>query len=180
MVELRVVEDGKHRTGGACLGIGGGKDEAVESGVNHGSGAHGAGRQRDIKSAAEEAVVADGGSGRAHRHDFSMGSRVEIAKDAVLAGGYYFSVVEHDGADGYFAGFCGLAGLGECGLHGFKIVDPGHNANAAGCFWVMACSVSSPQTRSTEWMPMTSRSGKTSARIFRAVRSLGSWKVGTS
>src|ERR1019366_10023935 len=116
MVELRVVEDGKHRTGGACLGIGGGKDEAVESGVNHGSGAHGAGLQRDIKSAILEAVGAHGGSGGAHRHDFSVGSGVEIAKDAVLAGGYDFSAVEDDGTDGYLTGFCGEAGLGECGL----------------------------------------------------------------
>src|ERR1035441_4240489 len=168
-----MVEDGKHRTGGTCFGIGGGKDEAVGGGVNHGSGAHGAGLKRDIKSAAEETVVAESSGGGAHGNDFSVGSGVEIAKDAVLAGGYDFSVVEHDGADGHFAGFGGKAGLGECGLHGVeianRIVNHGHNANAAGCCCVMQCSVPSPQTRSTEWMPMTSRSGKTSARMFKAV-----------
>ena len=63
---------------------------------------------------------------------------------------------------------------------GLKIIDHGHNANAAGCCWVMQCRVPSPQTRSTEWMPMTSRFGKTSARMLRAMRSLGSWNVGTS
>lgn len=50
----------------------------------------------------------------------------------------------------------------------------------AGSCWVLQCSVPRPTTRSVAWIPMTSRDGKTSARIDRARRSLASLKVGTS
>src|SRR5262249_4349230 len=49
-----------------------------------------------------------------------------------------------------------------------------------GSCWVMQCSVPSPHTRSTAWMPTTRRSGKRSARIASARRSAGSLNVGTS
>lgn len=55
----------------------------------------------------------------------------------------------------------------------------GRASPAVGCCWVRQWSVPRPRTRSTAWMPTTSRSGKTEARAFSAWRSLGSLKVGT-
>jgi hypothetical protein len=49
----------------------------------------------------------------------------------------------------------------------------------AGCCWVRQCRVPSPHTRSTAWMPTTSRPGNSSASVLSAVRSFGSLKVGT-
>lgn len=48
-----------------------------------------------------------------------------------------------------------------------------------GCCCDKQCSVPRPQTRSTPWMPMTFRFGKSSASLFRAMRSLGPLNVGT-
>jgi hypothetical protein len=52
-------------------------------------------------------------------------------------------------------------------------------STAAGCCCVRQCSVPSPHTRSTAWMPTTSWPGKSSARVLSAIRSLRSLKVGT-
>ena len=52
VVELGMVEDGENGTGGSGFGIGSGEDEAVEAGVDHGSGTHSAGLKRDIECAA--------------------------------------------------------------------------------------------------------------------------------
>lgn len=54
------------------------------------------------------------------------------------------------------------------------------NLPHAGSCCVMQCSVPRPQTRSTAWTPMIRLFGKSSASVFRARRSLGSLKVGTS
>ena len=48
VIELGVVEHGKYRPGRARFEIGGGKDQTVEPGMNHGPGAHGTRLQRHI------------------------------------------------------------------------------------------------------------------------------------
>ena len=50
----------------------------------------------------------------------------------------------------------------------------------AGCCCVRQCSVPSPHTRSTAWIPTTARPGNSSASVFSARRSLASLNVGTS
>ena len=55
---------------------------------------------------------------------------------------------------------------------------PAHT-RIAGCCWVRQWIVPSPHTRSTAWMPTTSRSGITSASVFIATRSFRSLNVGT-
>lgn len=52
--------------------------------------------------------------------------------------------------------------------------------DSAGSSWLRQWTVPKPQTRSTAWIPTTRRSGNSSPRIPRAVRSLASLKVGTS
>ena len=80
VVELRVVEHREHRAAGAGLGIGGGEDQAVEAGVNHGSGAHGAGFERDVERAAREPIVAERRGRRAQGDDFRVGCGIDIAQ----------------------------------------------------------------------------------------------------
>jgi len=137
VIELRMIEDREHRAGGACFGVGGGEDEAVEAGVDHGSGAHGAGLKRDIERAAEETIVTECGRCFAHGDDLGVGCWVCVAQDAVLASSDDCSVMNHDGANGDFAGRLGEASLRERGLHGVEIAEriDSHddNVSAAGC-----------------------------------------------
>src|SRR5208337_2917250 len=118
------------------------------------------------------AIVVESRGGRAEGHDFGVGCGVHIAQHAVLAARENFAFVNHDDTDRDFAGFSGQASFGERGFHGLAIVGHGLDAIAAGCCCVMQCSAPRPQMRSTEWTPMTSRSGKTSASVFKATRSL--------
>ncbi len=160
--------------------LGSGAHKPADRGVReHGSGAHGAGLQRDKKRAAVEAVVAKSARGLAQGNDFGVGCRVTGADDGILPARDHLASANNDSADGHFTGRSSFARLGECGLHRFEIGDHAFDVSANGCCCVMQCRVPSPHTRSTAWMPMTSRSEKSSARIPRAIRSLGSWKVGT-
>ena len=62
--------------------------------------------------------------------------------------------MDHNRANRHLAGFCRQPSLGQRRLHRFEIRSHGHNANAAGlaagCCWVMQCSVPNPQTKSTQ------------------------------
>ncbi len=80
-----MIEDGEHRPASAGFGIGSGKHKTVESRVNHGSGAHGAGLQRDIKRAAGEPVIAIGAGSLAQGDDFRVGGWVAVADHASSA-----------------------------------------------------------------------------------------------
>ena len=66
-----------------------------------------------------------------------------------------------------------VARVGACGH------VPGAFNAIAGCCCVRQCSVPSPQTRSTAWIPTTWRPGNTSPMIPSAIRSFGSLNVGT-
>ena len=100
-----------------------------------------------------------------------MGSLV--AEDSVLAAADDFVFVDDDCAYWDFTvGFGGL-GFGDCGA------EVGEVFHYAGSCWERQWRVPRPQTRSTAWMPMTSRVGKQLAMMLRAWRSLGSLKVGT-
>ena len=54
------------------------------------------------------------------------------------------------------------------------------NLPTRGSCCVRQCNVPRPHTRSTAWMPTTSRPGNTSAKVPSAIRSIGSLNVGTS
>src|SRR6185437_13851217 len=60
MVKAGMIDDGKHRAARAGFGIGCGEDEAVDSGMDHGSGAHGAWLKSNVERAAGESVIVEG------------------------------------------------------------------------------------------------------------------------
>ena len=115
-----MVHDGEDGAAGAGFGIGSGVDQAGDAGVEDSAGAHGAGFERDVESAAfvvfiEEAIVFEGAAGVAEGDDLGVGGGVVFAEDAVLAMGDDLALVDDDGADRDFAGGFGGAGFGDGG-----------------------------------------------------------------
>ena len=83
--------------------------------MEDGGGAHGAGLERDVKCAVEQAVVGEGAAGGAEGDDLGVGRRIGVANDAIGAGGKDLVLVDEDGANGDFAGSLGVEGLGDGG-----------------------------------------------------------------
>ena len=169
--------------------------------VNHRSGAHRARLQRDVKRAAVEPVVAECGRGLAHRDDLGVRRGIagadarEFCPRAMIApsctttapiGTSPASAALRASASalrmasrseiigamvsrtdcGYVRRDCGVCDVYAC---------------AAGCCWVMQCSVPRPQTRSTAVDADDLAIRKQPRRECpSAMRSFGSWKVGTS
>jgi hypothetical protein len=79
-----------------------------------------------------------------------------------------------------FKGLNRLAVVATFFLFPFSFCLSVQETEPAGCCCDRQCSVPSPRTRSTQWMPTTSRSGNRLARVSSAMRSAGSLKVGTS
>lgn len=124
VVELRVVHDVEDRAAGAGFGVGCGVDEAIDAGVEDGSGTHGAGLEGDVEGAAfgfaggwAETVVLKGQAGGAEGDDFCVGGGVVVAEDTVLAAGDDFVFVNDDCAYGDIAGRFGGVGFGDGGVH---------------------------------------------------------------
>ena len=112
MIELGVVHDGEDRAAGSGFGVGGGVDESTDTGVEDGSGAHGAGFEGGVEGAVFEAVVFEGVAGFAEGDDFGVGGGVAVAEDPVLAAADDFVFVDYDCADGDFAVGFGVGGFG--------------------------------------------------------------------
>ena len=85
VVECGVVEHMEDGAGRACFGIAGSEDEPGQPGVQHGTGAHGAGLKGAHQGAAEQAVVAECTPRLAQGNDFGMGGGVVCAQDLVVA-----------------------------------------------------------------------------------------------
>ena len=114
VVEAWVLEEVEECSGGAGFGVWGAVDEVGYSGVEDGSGAHGAGFECDGEGAAEEAPGSEFLRGEADGDDLGVCGGVFVAFAAVLAGGEEGVVGgEDDGADGNLAGCGGEGGLFE-------------------------------------------------------------------
>jgi hypothetical protein len=128
MVELRVVHDAEDAAAGSGFGVVGGVDEAGDAGVEDGSGAHGAGFEGDVESAAtffcKEAIVFERETGGAEGYDLGVGGGVAVAEDAVVAAGDDLSGGGDDDC-AYWDFACGLGGLGfgYCGAEIGEIVE---------------------------------------------------------
>jgi hypothetical protein len=115
VVELGVVHDGEDGAAGTGFGVGGGVDEALDTGVEDGSCAHGAGFEGDVEGTAffavagGEAVVLQGLASLAEGDYFCVGGGIVVAEDAVVAAGYDRVLIDDDGSDGDLA--CGFGGL---------------------------------------------------------------------
>ena len=103
-----VVDNLNRGADGAGFGVVGAVDQASDAGVDHGSGAHGAGLDGDEELAVAQAMVAEGGAGLAQGDDFGVGGGVAVADGAVAGAGENLTFVYEHSADRDFAGFgCG-------------------------------------------------------------------------
>ncbi len=103
----------------STLGIVGTPDDAADSGVADGSGAHGAGLECHIERQAREPVVAERGSGGAHCHDLGVGRRIVAGDRAVRARGHDLSggLVDNHGTNGDLSRFCRRLRPVQCHAH---------------------------------------------------------------
>ncbi len=111
----------------AALDVAGGEDQAGDARVADRAGAHRAGLQGDEKLEPRQAIVGQGGAGRAQGANFGVGGGiagcdrgVAGASDDLAGGG-----VEDHRADGRFAGGAGGLRLGKGDAHGGKVMG-GH------------------------------------------------------
>src|SRR5206468_12907717 len=109
---------------------------------------------------------ADQDGGRAALKERHLGRRLEKKRHAEGV------AIKTDGAIEVLGPHEDLADRGEAEL------GRGSTHTAGSC-WVRQCSVPSPHTKSTAWIPTTGRSLISSARMPSAMRSSGSLNVGT-
>ena len=103
VIERGVVQNmygGMHRAG---FGIVRAVNQRTDSGVNHRPGTHGARFNGYEEVAVSQAVIAEGGSGFAQGHDFSMGRRIRVCEIAIEAAADDLAFMHHDGADRNFS-----------------------------------------------------------------------------
>jgi hypothetical protein len=117
MVKAWVGEDFEAGADGAAFGVVSAVDQARDTSLDHGAGAHTTGLDGDVESGVGEAVVAEQVGGFAENDDFGVGGGVAIADRAVAGTGEDLGVVDEDGADGDFAGLGSGARFGERFLH---------------------------------------------------------------
>jgi hypothetical protein len=97
---IEYLEAGAH---GAAFGIVGAVHQARDTGLDHRSGAHGAGFDGDVERGAEQAIISDGARGGAQRHDFSVRGGILIG-DGAIGGLGYDAAIDHDNCpDGDFS-----------------------------------------------------------------------------
>ena len=131
MVEAGVGAELEKGVDGAGFGVAAGVDEARETGLDEGAGAHGAGFEGDVHDAVEETPVVDGLASLAHGDDFGVGGGVVLGFAAVEAGADDFGsrvgrVVEDEGADGDFVLGGGFLGELERLAHPVCVIEVGH------------------------------------------------------
>lgn len=117
MVELRVIEDRKDRSGGTRLGIKGGEDEAGDAGVEECSGAHRAGFEGREYFASGEAIILKVEGGGAQCENFCV--RGGIVKGDRAIGRFRDDglIEDNNGSDGDLSGSSGGASQGQRVLH---------------------------------------------------------------
>ena len=111
VVDAQVGEDFEARANGATFGIVGAIDDARDTRLNDGAGAHAAGLDSDVERGVRESVIAEKAGSLAEDYNFGVGGRVAIADSAVAGTSEDLAVVDEDSADRDFAGFGSGAGF---------------------------------------------------------------------
>ena len=129
VIETAAIEDGENGVHGAGLEIVGAIYEAVDSRLDHGSGAHGTGLDGDVKRRARKPVIADGFGSFAQGNDLGVGARVVIADGAVSGARHDTAFDDDNRAYGNFVASGGGTGLVEGGEHELEVawLRRGHN-----------------------------------------------------
>src|SRR5271157_1131274 len=125
VVELGMVEHlqhGMHRSG---LGVFRAIDQAPDSRVRDGAGAHGAGLDSHVEIAIEQTIVAEGFSSFAQGEYFGVPCRIVGCERAVESAAYESSAVHDDRPDGNFAHRQGALCLAQRFFHP-ELVGEGH------------------------------------------------------
>src|SRR5271157_3683893 len=125
VVELGMVEHlqhGMHRSG---LGVFRAIDQAPDSRVRDGTGAHGAGLDSHVEIAIEQAIVADGPPRFSKCKYFGVRCRIVGCERAVESAAYESSAVHDDRPDGNFAHRQGALCLAQRFFHP-ELVGEGH------------------------------------------------------
>jgi hypothetical protein len=124
MVELRVIHDVEHAAAGPRLRIVGGVDEAGNSSVEDGAGAHRTWLERDVEGATlscgcEKAVVPERASSLAYGDNLTVCGWIAVAEHTVLAAAQDGVAVgpNHDCANWYLACSFSSAGFRDGEAH---------------------------------------------------------------
>jgi hypothetical protein len=113
----------------AALRVGGAVVEPADAGERQRAGAHGAGLERHVDIAIDEALGSDRGSRRAQRQHLSMRGRVMVGERAVALPRDDLAVAHDDAADRHLARSGRGARFGEGQVH----VRLGHEGLLLGC-----------------------------------------------
>ena len=113
VVEARICREVVEGTSGACFGIGGGVDEAVYAGGMEGAGAHGAGFEGDVQSAAGETPTSQLTGGAADGEELGVGGRVPRGLALVVGGGEQLIPADYHGANWDFSYLGGSLSLSK-------------------------------------------------------------------
>ena len=106
--------------GAAGFGIVGAENDAGETGMGDGAGAHGAGFERDVERAVFEVFFAALREGALEGDELGMLGGIAAGFDFVMGGGDELAAcIDDHGADGDFAEAGAGTGEGEGVLHGF-------------------------------------------------------------
>lgn len=92
-------------------------DKRTDSGVDHGSGAHGARFYGHEEVAVFQAVIADCGSGFAQGDDFSMRGGIRVGEIAIKSAAYDLAFIHHNGPDRNLSDFKRSLGSPQGLLH---------------------------------------------------------------
>jgi hypothetical protein len=138
VVQLRMIQDLHHRMHRARLGVGRAIYQALDAGMHHGAGAHGAGFNCNKQRAAFQTVVANGGTRLAQRHDLGMGRRIGADNVAVPSPSYNLGAAYYDRSYRDFSRFQAALGAAQGFFHpqfiGSAAMLFGFGALSCGCF----------------------------------------------
>lgn len=121
VIQARVREDFETGADGAATGIIGAVDESCDTGLDHGTGTHRAGFERDVHRGAGKAIVGKNAGGLAEDHDFGVSRGVVVTDGAIPGLRDDFIFTDEQSADGNFARSCAGAGFVESELHEIEI-----------------------------------------------------------
>lgn len=111
MIGAVVAEDFEAGMDRAALGLVRSINQAGDAGLQHCAGAHGAGFDGDVKSSAEQAVIAEAEGGVTEGENFGMRGGIAVSDGPISGARDDFFVEDQDCADRNFAAPGGFAGF---------------------------------------------------------------------
>src|SRR5438270_3833214 len=105
----------------ATLGFRGAVNQASDSRLNYGAGAHYARLESDVEGRFGKAIILQGACSGAERHDLGVSGGVVVANSAITGAGKNLPAVDKDRTDGHFAGLSGGSRFLKCEAHEINI-----------------------------------------------------------